>query len=63
MSKVAALLAAFPYTGQRKFASCVRTIPLRKYPYMLFYCVEADEVVILSIRHTARRPARETDWT
>ena len=34
----------------------VRRLPLGNYPYVIFYTVEADEVVILRIRHGARRP-------
>ena len=31
-------------------------LPLRQYPYAIFYRVAADEILILHIRHGARRP-------
>lgn len=34
----------------------VRVIPIRKYPYRVFYRVADDAVEILHIHHSARRP-------
>ena len=33
----------------------VRRIPAGRYPYLVYYTVEAEEVVILHVRHGARR--------
>ena len=34
----------------------VRVLPLVRYPYKVFYRVHPDRVVVLHIRHSARRP-------
>ena len=34
----------------------VLVMPLGRYPYLVFYEVVGDEVQILHIRHSARRP-------
>ena len=49
-------LSYFPYMAQETERMGVRRVPLGSYPYVIFYTVEADEVVILRIRHGARRP-------
>src|SRR5262245_56459381 len=36
----------------------VRVVPLGKYPYKVFYEMSGDEIEILHIRHTSRRPWR-----
>jgi plasmid stabilization system protein ParE len=36
----------------------VRTIPLIRYPYMIFYQIKDDVIEILHIRHAARAPWR-----
>lgn len=35
----------------------VRVIPVTRYPYLVFYSVTEDTVVVLHIRHAARKPA------
>ncbi len=51
------LLAQFPYagnaTGRR---SGTRRIVASPYPYLIFYRVTEDEIIIDSVRHAARRP-------
>jgi len=37
----------------------VRRAPLIRYPYLIYYTIDADEVTILRIRHAARRPWEE----
>ena len=39
----------------------VRVMPLARYPYLVFYTVTANEVLILHIRHGARRPVEPED--
>jgi plasmid stabilization system protein ParE len=51
----------FPYIGRPKYRQNVRMFPVRRFPYLIFYTIEADEVVILSIRHAARRRPAEAD--
>jgi plasmid stabilization system protein ParE len=51
------LVASFPESG-RVVASrpTVRVMPLGAYPYLLFYTVLDDELVILHVRHAAMKP-------
>jgi toxin ParE1/3/4 len=51
----AARLARFPQMGTPKYKPGVRMIPLRRYPFLIFYTVEADEILILSVRHAAQK--------
>jgi toxin ParE1/3/4 len=39
----------------------VRVMPLARYPYLIFYTVSADELLILHIRHGARAPIGPED--
>lgn len=48
-------LADFPYMAQETEMTGVRRLPLGVYPYNIFYVAEDDEIVILHIRHGARR--------
>jgi toxin ParE1/3/4 len=50
------LIGNFPDIGTVKHRQTVRMLPVRRYPmYLVFYAVEENEVVILNIRHGARR--------
>lgn len=49
-------LAHFPLIGRATDQSGVRVLPLRRYPYLIFYAVNAEEIVVLHIRHGSRRP-------
>jgi addiction module RelE/StbE family toxin len=59
IERVTAQLGGFPLMGHPKYKPGVRMIPLRRYPYLIFYTVAANEVQILSIRHGARRPLED----
>jgi addiction module RelE/StbE family toxin len=54
VEEAAARLARFPQMGTPKYRAGVRMIALQRYPFLIFYTVEADEVLILSVRHAAR---------
>ncbi len=56
----AAMLGHFPRMGHPKYRPGVRMMPIRRYPYLIFYAIESDEVRILSVRHGARRPLTES---
>jgi addiction module RelE/StbE family toxin len=56
-------LADFPHSGRETSISGVRLLSVIKYPYLIFYMVDATagEVHILRIRHGARDPSRHLD--
>jgi toxin ParE1/3/4 len=43
-----------PFIGVITTNPQIRILPPTRYPYRIYYTVEADDVVILHIRHTAR---------
>lgn len=51
---IAALLAEYPFFGHESDAPGVRVASLVRYPFLIFYTVSADEIVILHVRHAAR---------
>jgi addiction module RelE/StbE family toxin len=50
-------LASFPESGRRQSVEGVRKLVTRKYSYLVYYTIDraAEEVVILTIQHPARR--------
>lgn len=50
-----AKLAEFPLIAQISDEPGVRRMPVGRYPFMILYTVENDEVVVLHVRHGARR--------
>jgi len=53
-----ASLADFPHAASITDEPGVRELTIVRYPYNVYYEVSGEEVWILHIRHTARRP-----WT
>lgn len=53
------ILAAFPNAGRRQNVKNVRKLITRKYHYAVYYTVreKVNEIVVLTIRHPARKPA------
>jgi plasmid stabilization system protein ParE len=49
-------LSDFPFLGRATDEARVRVLALTRYPYLIFYTVLKDEVVILHVRHGRRRP-------
>ena len=49
-------IAHRPEASERTDDANVRVKVVRRYRYKIFYCVTADIVEILHIRHTSRRP-------
>lgn len=51
------LLARFPGMGRPlKERPHVRVMPVVRYPYLIFYVVQRDALIVLHIRHGARAP-------
>ena len=50
------VLLQYPHAGQATERPFIRRLVVSPYPYVLTYRVAYDEVVIRSVRHTARRP-------
>ena len=50
-----ALLEQFPGAGRESTISSVRVISVVRYDYLIYHKVGVDEVLILHIRHAARR--------
>ena len=57
LSKVINLLSLHPYIGIRTDEPSIRHMRVAPYPYIVFYEVATDEIVIHAIRHAARDPA------
>ena len=51
------LLLAHPYVGRPTNDPTVRRLKLTPYPYLVFYEVSEDSVIIHAIRHAARDPS------
>lgn len=49
-------LGDFPYMARRTDRTGVRVRIVNPFPYLIFYIVRNEEVLILHIRHGARRP-------
>ncbi|MBR1122639.1 type II toxin-antitoxin system RelE/ParE family toxin [Bradyrhizobium lablabi] len=53
---VAGLLLSHPYIGARTDDPTIRRLTTAPYPFLIFYEVAEDEIVIHAIRHAARDP-------
>ena len=51
------LLTLHPRLGTRTHDPTIRRIAAAPYPYVIFYEVTEDEVVIHAVRHGARNPS------
>ncbi len=56
VEKIVTRLSKFPESGQRSDELDTRIAFSARYPYRIYYRNFADEILILHIRHTARRP-------
>ena len=57
----AEMLGDFPFMARSTGKAGVRVLTVTPYPYLIFYTVRDDEVLILHIRHGARRPWQPSD--
>lgn len=58
LERLEADLARFPELGARTLQRGVRSFPIRRYRYRLFYKVERDAIRIIRLRHASRRPLK-----
>jgi toxin ParE1/3/4 len=49
-------LSFFPQIGRLVDDAGHRRLPVPRYPYVIFYRLAEDELVILHVRHASRRP-------
>lgn len=61
IESVEKLLAQFPLSGSQTRLSWLRRIAVTPYPYLIFYEVTEEEVVVHAVRHTARKPSSMPD--
>jgi addiction module RelE/StbE family toxin len=52
----AEILEAFPEIGRVVDDAGHRRLPVSRFPYVIYYRIAGNEVLILHIRHTSRRP-------
>lgn len=55
--KATGLLVEHPYSGQRTSNPALRRVVLTPYPYLIFYRITDQELIVIGIRHAARDPA------
>jgi toxin ParE1/3/4 len=56
--KTIELIGTLPDSGRRSGILDIRVLPAARYPYLVYWNVEAGEAWIVHIRHAARRPWR-----
>jgi toxin ParE1/3/4 len=56
-------LEQFPFSGKETEEAGTYQLPIIRYPYAIYYAVDValDEVVILHVRHTARKKPAADD--
>jgi toxin ParE1/3/4 len=59
VEQVIARIGQFPPIAQAIDQSGVRVFPVGPFPYLVFYTVEGDEVIIRNVRHGRRRRPAE----
>lgn len=57
LKSIIELLVTHPGIGRATGKADIRRVVATPYPYLVFYRVAADEIIILAIRHAARDPA------
>jgi len=60
IKRVIDLIGATPMIGHTAGRGEVRVMPVGRYPYLIYWTFEANEVWLVHIRHGARRPLAPT---
>jgi toxin ParE1/3/4 len=56
INKAIALIGRHPKLGRLSNVGETRVFPVGRYPYLIYWSIEAGEVWIVHIRHARRRP-------
>ena len=56
LQRVLAVLLQHPQAGQKTRRPGMRRIVVTPYPYLVFYRLAGDEIVVHGVRHGARKP-------
>jgi len=56
LKKAIELIGEYPNVGRLSGEQDTRVLPVGRYPYLIYWDVEADQVLIVHIRHAARKP-------
>lgn len=56
LKKAIALIGRHPLIGRPSKIDETRVFPVGRYPYLIYWSIEAGEVWIVHIRHASRRP-------
>jgi toxin ParE1/3/4 len=56
MDKAFSLIGRHPQIGRLSKVQETRVLPVGRYPYLIYWSIEAGEAWIIHIRHARRRP-------
>jgi plasmid stabilization system protein ParE len=56
MDKAFSLIGRHPQIGRLSEVQETRVLPVGRYPYLIYWSIEAGEAWIVHIRHARRRP-------
>jgi plasmid stabilization system protein ParE len=56
IKKTIEFIGWYPYGGRVAGVRHTRVVPVGRYPYLVYWTIEAGEVWVVHIRHAARRP-------
>jgi plasmid stabilization system protein ParE len=59
IAKAVALIEDHPHAAQGTSRANARRVALTPYPYVIFYVVASDGVIVTRFRHTSRRPTEK----
>jgi toxin ParE1/3/4 len=61
IQRVLSNLAGHPFAGTLTSLAGMRRMAVTPYPYLIFYMIEDQEIIVVGIRHSARDPATMPD--